>query len=368
MPEITSTNKENNSSNIIDEKKYDIWINKLYNKIPLSYQIISLFFGLTIFVLGIIISYFNNFYTLYISSTPVYLGLAGIILVSASMEWGAKNYVRVLNQVRPYFNVSDEEYLETTEKWLKLISNDKLILSLSSFFIILTYLIVFIVYHYKISMLMVFPNEWYLPPTFYKILIIDIFGTVIILLLVTSGASLIINTLLMNDLGKKPVFFYPNLTQKLKPLSDFNLIAAITWFIGNALIIRLFYSKFNVITLPIELILLTIGLLTFFVPQISLHGTLRKSREKVLHSIDNVYEEHYKLICEAPNSLMEQTDLFMKFYALDKTRAIITTQSKTWIYDTSSMLKLLGPSLLIFYQTIVSIIVKYISIAALNFK
>lgn len=360
MPEVTSSNKEN-YPNLIDERKYGIWISKLYNKFSLPYPIVSLFFGLSLFILGYIISYFYNFSSSYISTLIIYLATAGIIWVSSCMVWGAKNYVKILNKVRPYFNVSDNEYLEITDKWLKLIHNDKLMLGLAFLAIVFGYFLVYSVYHHKITYLMIFPSEWYIQPTFYKILIIDIYLTFVVLLLITSGVALIFNVLLMNNLGKKPVFFYPNLTKKLKPLCDFNLILAITWLIGSALILRAIYNTFNVITVLFQLIIVAIGISTFFVPQISLHRTLKKTKEEVLHSIDQIYEEHFKIICRTPGCLMEQTDFFMKFYALDKMRAIVESQSKTWIYDMSSMLKLSGSSLLVLSQPIINKIIQFIS-------
>ena len=353
---ITSISDKNKPHSLIDEKNYDIWINKFYTKFSLPYPIISIFFGLMVFVLGIIIAYFDNFHKTYVSSAPIYLGIVGIIWVSTFMEWGAKNYIKILNNVRPYFNVSDSEYLETTEKWVKLIYNDKLVLGLSFFFIIFTYFVVFLVYHYKIATLMIFPNEWYLPPTFYKILIINIYGTVIALLVVTSGAALILNILLMNDLGKKPVFFYPNLAKKLMPLCNFNLITAITWLIGSALIASAIYDKFDVFTFAFELILVVIGILTFFVPQISLHRTLKKSKNELLDKIDRICENEYKFMYRNMERFSDwdkdQIDLFTSFYTLDKFRNTIESQSKTWIYDLPAIIWLLGASSLTFFRMV----------------
>lgn len=330
-------------SNLIDEEKYDFWITILYDKLKYDYRLISIFLGLLVFVLGWIISYFNNFEEIYVSTLLVYLGVFGIILVSSSMVWALKNYIKILNQIRPYFDVSDEEYLDATEKWLKLIYNDKNMLNSSFFFIILTYCIIFLVYLYKIDMLMVFPIEWYLTPTFHKILILYVYGFFVIMLIVTSGKSLIYNIQMMHELGKKPVsiIVYPNLAKKFKPLFDFNLFAAFTWLIGCGLIVSAFYGKINVVTLPFESFLVSIGILTYLSPQISLHRTLTKTKDKILSSIDIIYEQHYNLICQKPECSIEQPDIFMKFYMLNRTRDIIESEYKTWI-NFEKILKLFG--------------------------
>lgn len=330
-------------SNIIDEEKYDFWMKRFYNKLKYDYRLISIFLGLLVFDLGWIISYFNNFDKIYMTTLLVYLGVIGIILVSSCVVWGLRNYIKILNQVRPYFNVSDEEYLEVTEKWLKLIYNDKKMLNSSLFSIILSYFLVFFVYYYKFDMLMIFPIEWYLTPTFHKILIIYIYGFFVVMLIVTSGKALIYNVRLMHELGKKPMSLnvYPNLAKKLKPLFDFNLFAAFTWLIGCGLIVSAFYGNINMITLPLESILVLIGITTYLSPQISLHRTLKKTQDEILSSIDSIYEQHYNLICQKPECSIEQPDIFMKFYMLNRTRNIVESEYKNWI-DLQKIMKLFG--------------------------
>ncbi len=359
----TPQTSEENHSYVIDEQKYETLMVKLYNKLNAKYKksdlTISVSLGFTIFLIGLFFSFFEskNFYLIYISSPPIHLGVFGIVWVSASIVWGTKKYIKVLNNARMYFNISDYEYSETIEKWLKPMYNDKRTLFYSFIFIILTYFVVFIVYHYNISVLMLFPPEWYLPPTFHKILIIDIYATIIVFLVVTGGRLLILNILLMNDLGKKPVYYNPILTKKLKPLCNFNLIAAITWMIGNALVLKLIYNDLGLITFCLELILGAIGILMFFLPQLSLHKTLKKSRENMVSIIDDICEYHYKSIYENPD---DREDILIKLTTLDKVYNILESPSKTWIYDMPSMIKLfgtaLGTALILIYPVIVDFI------------
>lgn len=365
----TPHTSEGNHSYVIDGRKYETLMVKLYNKLNAKYKVsditISVSLGFTVFMTGFILSFFdfNNFHFIYISSLPIYLGVFGIMWVSASMVWGTKKYVKVLNNARIYFNISDAEYLETTEKWLKPMVDDKRALFYSFIFIIFTYFVVFIVYHYNISFLMLFPPEWYLPPTFYKILILDIYATIIVFLMVTSGRLLILNILLMNDLGKKPVYYYPNLTKKLKPLCDFNLIAAITWMVGNALVLKLIDNNWGLITFCFELLLAAIGISMFFLPQLSLHKTLKKSRENMISIIDGICEYQYKSIYEDPDAVKNRADILRELITLDKAYNIVESPPKTWIYDMPSLIKLFGTALILIYPVIVDFILnKIISI------
>jgi len=341
---------------LIDETKYNLWVNILYNKFNISYPIVSIFLGMATFLVGYIISYIYKFNDIYSSTELIYLGTFGIIFFYTILIWATRRYVTILNTIRPCFDISDKEYFETTEKWLKLGFNNNKLLFLSFFCIILGYFLVILIYQYNISMLIIFPDEWLTPPVFFKILIICIYGTVIGLLTVTGITLNYYNILLMNELGKKPIFYNHNIVKKLLPLCNFNLINAISWIIGSGFILRAVYTKLNIIYLPFQLSIILMGFLTFFVPQYSLHITLEKSREKALESIDKMIEMEYKDMWKNPQYFTAEMDL-MKFYALDKTRGIVS-QSKTWVYDLPTILKLLLSSLIALSQNISDMILK----------
>ena len=333
--------------NLIDNKKYNFWLSKLFDYIPLPYPLTSFLFGILIFTIGFFISFIYDFHKIYIATPEIYLGTFGIIWVSTCLKWGENDYVNILNKIRQNYDVSDREYLDTCEKWLKPMYNDKLILSFCLFSIISVYIVVYLVYYFKIDALMVFPDEWYLPPTFYKILIIDFYGIFVLMLLATSGIVIIFNILLMNELGKKPIFFYPRIANKFKLLGEFNFKVSLTWLVGNSLILFAIYEKLNIITLPFEMLIILIGILTFFAPQFSLHKTLQKSKKDLLNKIDKSYEEQYKHM-KKQYSFKDEIDIFIKLHELDDLHKNFESETKTWIYDMPSMLRLLGSSLLHF--------------------
>ena len=102
----TPQTSEENHSYVIDEQKYETLMVKLYNKLNAKYKksdlTISVSLGFTIFLIGLFFSFFEskNFYLIYISSPPIHLGVFGIVWVSASIVWGTKKYIKVLNNAR----------------------------------------------------------------------------------------------------------------------------------------------------------------------------------------------------------------------------------------------------------------------------
>lgn len=333
--------KKDCNPNWVDNKNYIFWITKIYNYFPISDFFISLLIGLLVFLIGLFIAYIYEFQTYYINTKLIYVGIFGIMWVSYCLVWGDRNLINNLIEIRPNFAVSDCEFAKSSEKWLNLMYNHKKIAFFCTMFIIFTYFSVLVTYKYHINETMIFPDYWYAQPTFYKILILDIYGTVIASLIVASAIPLICSIFLMKDIGKKRIIFCPNITvDKFKPICNFYAKMASTWLLGIPLFLFAFYHE-NEISLLIFISISIPGIWCFFIPHISFNHSIKKSKRELLKKMDIIYRNQCYIVGNASYDNEDLASNLLRLHELDKIYQNLA-RSRTRVYDYVNVLKMIG--------------------------
>lgn len=85
----------------------------------------SLFLGLVLFGIGLLIAIFGGFQLLYLYSRQVYLVISSVVFATAILHIASKSYVKYLADLRLVLDVSDAVYLSMCEEWLKRLYDGK---------------------------------------------------------------------------------------------------------------------------------------------------------------------------------------------------------------------------------------------------
>lgn len=342
-----------------------VLIDKLFEIFPCNnYLLVSGLISFLIFLIALIISFIANFPLQFLCTVPIYLANLGIFFVLVYARWGSLNYLHMWDEIKECFEVTDKEYYEVVDKWLRKIFSNKKI------FIIYFLIIIPICYgtlrffesesEEKFNIIpRLLPDVWYVHDAYliFKVSIIIIYAIPILLLLITPIWGFLGHILLTNEIGKFPISEIYTASQKLKKLANFSLVCSVGWFVGVSLIIIcLRDSLVNPIALYSTIFLTFVGLIIFFIPQISIHSVLEKKKNDILLKIEKEYEEVLKVLLSKERETNVKK-LIAKIDALERIKSY-TENKKTWIYDVPTILRLALSSALPIVTFLISVISK----------
>lgn len=345
------TPKSDNGKFRIDGRIYRTWWDVWCDIIPLHYILTCALTSCIVFLIGFAIAYCTGIHELYLTSHPIYLGVFGIFWVSASFRWGSRRYFSVVEELQPYFAIPVEKYDHLVKEWFSRMTNNKLCLSISFVLIVLAWIGIYAVPHYPNHPIFkpfpvlfeLFPAEWYHEPhLLVKGLIIDIYAIPVLLLVVSTGIPIGLNLLFMDALGRQPLVPLPEVIRgKFRALVSFNMVVSVTWSVGVVLFIILFLPRFDALSLSIVLVLSSLGILTFFLPQYSIHCNLEKMQSKIFDIYREMYMKYFKYFepTRPKVGVITRDDVDSKLEWLD----YVTTKTKpirTWIYEPSDVVTL----------------------------
>lgn len=336
---------------IFNGKEYELWLDKIAKIFKVNFITVSLIVSGSTFLFTFLIALIGGFGKQFLYTKQIYLGVFGIFWVVASLLWGTSRYSNIWTEIKVCFNVSKSDYDKVVQKWLKRITNNWISFILTLFTgAPLYYLLIYSFTSnssdkFKIVPC-ILPIFWYAHDTILslKVLIITIYFWVVISLIVTAAWALVGHMLLTMDVGRFPLKEIYNASQRLISLASFSLIASVAWFVGVSLIIVLLENNLsNFVALMVVITLSVIGILLFFVPQITIHSSLEKEKENLLLRIG---EEYDNLLEELLGSSEDKLDTITS--RIDKIEKIkdYTANIRTWIYDLPTLIRLVAASLL----------------------
>lgn len=288
-----------------------------------------------IFVIGVVVASAIGFQQVYLSTSPVYLGVFGIAWVASWCGWASKRLTYIFGFVRPAFAMSDDDFRRFVQRWQRRFYNKHLHLGMAAAFTLAGW--IFLAASISTESLPWFPVQWSQPPhKIAKAFILCVYTVGISLLLVTTGAGIVTYCAFVEALSRQRLIpFVEGVKIRLHPFTDFGVMTGIAWSIGVALFVLLFRPAFGPYNFAAITILTGLGLLMISTPQFFLHGALETLK------IDLVYAAWRELGVgnEAPKFPALLSDSHgVELYDLLASMAA----ARTWVYSPTDTLVVVG--------------------------
>jgi len=336
---------------------YQTWVDIIFNRIRLPFPLTAISFALPIFVIGLFLARYIHFDLYYIKSSPIHLGILGIIWVCLIIRYGSLSFHSAYEELRPCFIVTDEEYLAIISKWFRKLANHKGNIIFSLILALIAWLIVYISF-FRLDIIQelniasfrptLFMGEWYSQDNLImKAVIIALYGLYIAFPLGTAMRLLIINFRFLLDLRQLPVIPLPNVIRfRLTKITNLYITITLSWFVGVALFGILLFHELDIISIISLFALSSFGLITFFTPQVIYRILLIRSSYVSSQWVLVSFFKQFGIKLNEKNIYEKQSilsnDVGVKLANMDDLSGFIeaTDLSKFWVYDPSDILLL----------------------------
>jgi hypothetical protein len=272
---------------------------------PKSKLLSALAIGIALYLGGYIYSAIGGFPQLFLE-TPVFRHIAfAVFLALTTINYGKYIFIESLIIIRPCFDIPDKDYSAHIFKWMSTIFNRRGLLVTWSFFaFISTWGVISVFYpNPRISNLISFLSlfkfneilspEWFFEPRIPKlILVISILllGAIPLSIGIWGGYKAIP---LITELANMPVIPVPSiLLVRLRKPTEVFLQVSFVWFLLTASTGLVLFNAADFITISLLLIIGSVGLILFFLPQFAFHALLVRSYYKLT---DVALQEYFYL-------------------------------------------------------------------------
>lgn len=279
-----------------------------FQRFPLRHPFPTILLGLIIYALGALISGLSDMLQFFIQEWIIVAAVFGFIWVSSVFCWAFTNYGPMLRKMGPNFRISDDEYNQLLEGHLKTVYSDKNWI-FSSLPGITLGLIGFFAYSRGIFVIptpLIAQMLLSIPAYFaYSAVVISL-----VAYLGCSGAFLLIaHCSFMRKLGKYPVkvsILQVRRTPETEPLAKFSFYSSMTWFVGVSIYCAAIIRTINLVVITLLAVIVTIGLLAFFIPQWSIHGAIVRGKHELLKKLCKEFNQKFKVfeVTEKKNNMI----------------------------------------------------------------
>lgn len=302
-----------------------------------------------IFTLGYVIAWIGE--VDYLSVPLLYIGAFGIFWTLAWLGWADQVYVGVWNEARPAFAVDDETYYDVVHPHLEKIYDPRRILAYWTVLVIPSFVIAAglwipdLPFHGTVE-------EIFLQPGYFahthgnqilRLVVVYLFVVVGMLLFATVINGFENHLSLIREVSDLQFRDIHTAASELEPIARFTMASATAWFAGVSVFVLLISTGLDPgIGLPAITILVLAGVIFFVAPQMVLHSALLDAKREVLADIRKKYgaiQKRAQQNTDTPDGLSLRLDVTDR--RLESAKSI-----RTWVYDISSMGKLVAASVI----------------------
>lgn len=306
--------------------------------------------GVTVFLLGYALALNDGFGGEYLRSPSVSLALIGSVGGMVLLLWGAKYHLKVWEDVRRCFAVSDEAYDDLVEPVLKRAYDSRRFFTEYLFALILTVVINWEL-HIPIPYAITVDSIPQFAPNFYLSLINYLYGAVVLFIVIAGvhgGAHFLSLAARITDLPLRNV---DTAADRLEPIAKFSIFVSTSVFAGVILLLivysRLIAAASGQVDAIIDYALVVIlviaglifaGVLVFWLPQMAIHARLTEAKQDRLSAIN----DEYVALSERSQKESESVDHITTELAVLDARRRNVNEVETWAYNLPSLLPLVG--------------------------
>jgi hypothetical protein len=336
-------------------QSYQMWPDYLFESFGIPVAATLSVIVIAVFLVGAVIAWPFGFIVDYATTPAVYLGLAGIALVTAAIHWGSCRVHRDFEHLRPVFNITDIQYVKLLDKWFVTFCSKKAtgICSLVFFAVGLTGLILAYVTsagqrrEFDLQPLrpILFGLAWYSHRFGGVGFGILFFYLIVISITLGTGCWLLLsNMLFLANLRGLPVIPMPTIVRaRLRRVANLYAGTSFTWSLGVILFGILSYGNYNILSGAFLACLFTIGILMFALPQALSTSYIIRSHELLCAmGLAELYKGLGMSLQERQQALMpgeRLADNLSDIYQM-------TNRPKTLVYDIQNVALWLGSEIL----------------------
>jgi hypothetical protein len=336
-------------------QSYRIWPDYLFEVADFPVVATLGFIVIAVFMVGLLIACPFGFVVDYVSTPAVYLGLAGIALVTGAIHWGSCRVHRDFESLRPVFTITDTEYLKMLDRWFVAFCSKKAAGFSSLVFFIIGLVGLVLAYvtsasnrqEFDLQLLrpILFAPTWYshrFEVTGFSILF---FYLVVISITLGTGCWLLLsNIIFLAHLRGLPVIPVPTIVRaRLRRVANLYAGTSLWWSIGVILFGILSYKNYNIASGAFLASLFIIGVLMFVVPQALSSSYIIRSHELLCAmGLVELYKGLGMSLQERKQALM--TDERLADNLSDMCQ--MTDRPKTLVYDVQNVALWLGSEIL----------------------
>jgi hypothetical protein len=308
------------------------------------YRTASIMAGVVLFLVGLGIAIIIGFHREYVTSRPIYLGVCGVTWATWWVAWGARRTRVLTERVRPIFLDPPGPLQSDVARFEKWVFNWPLQARIALVLWVVGCLDIYV--RIRKDSLFVMPEAWskgpYLPG---KMLILFVYDLPVVTLFTASGISIISFVLFVRRITQHPLLPYLTFARvKLQGLTEFSVVTGLAWSVGICLVVLLFDLEFTALSVASILVYSALGLAILFVPEISVHNALERTRHEVLdEAIRRLKDPGKPSGHPAWLQVLEQSPDAEKAFDRAVQEALRTS---TWTYDVSTVSSIVGTWLL----------------------
>jgi len=347
-----------NSASSHDGNRDGTWIDRYYSwgwlgKLPIP--VVGFLSGAFCFLVGLALAYTYGFQHDYITTGPMWLGAFGVGWVSAWIRWGMLNLPGQIDYIRSCFIIDDRDYQALTGHWLRRLRNTRAALGISLGVVLITWMVV---YHGLLGKTVappsdprllftpapshLFPLGWYLGNKPMNMILFDVQALPCALVFGTGLWLLGTNAMFLLKFKELPVVPMPGLlVARLRRITAFYLVIACSWFVGVAIVGIVFFKHLDIVAAMVLLVTGSLGLVTFFAPQVVFHSFLVRASALIAHHVNELFRCEFGSMFVG--SQLSITGIQHHPSALEKlaNMAQITQPCRMWVYEVKDVTILL---------------------------
>lgn len=333
----------------LSKSGHDSWYSYLFRSHDYATMVaVSVAASGGIYMLGFVISALGGLEYYFIDPWALFClfgGIWGFIVLG----WIDGTYVGVWREVRPAFAVDDETYKEIVHTRLERIFDVRRSLVYGSvlwvpyFVIVPVFFLRDFPFHRTVYTTILRAGRVPFPGGIPRIAYYYLFG-VVGLLITGSIIALFVNHLgLIREVSDFPFRDIQSSASEMEPIAWFSMALATAWFVGASVIAIILPISVDpdVIVLFLAPLVLT-GTLLFLAPQVILHSALVDAKRDEIVALQDEQREIHRLTQRGSEPA---EDLSLRLEA--STQRLENAKSvRTWVYDISSVSKLVAASLI----------------------
>jgi hypothetical protein len=292
--------------------RFKLWVDHLYNALGDTFggkeddsfgrsivervhrYAITLGAGLSLFVVGFLVSLLGGFPLFYLTKPGVYLVCIWVAYSLHSYRYLSQMYHMKSNQMRQCFRVSDSAYQKVAEELAKRAANGKGFLIRSSLVTLLLWIYIAVTTYVpsanSSALGAVFPHFlsrlWTLEPSIMKTAVLDLFSGVCVFVALTALEETSSLIQLLRKFQELPVIPIPGLiTMRAEGLLSLSEIGSTLFVFGVVLIeiaYRLAGSGLDVVGVGLVVIAIIQGLSVFVVPRVYVRRLWQRARNALV--------------------------------------------------------------------------------------
>lgn len=298
--------------------------------------------GIATYIVGLAIAWAIDFAPEYLGTTPMYVGVIGIMWTGAYVGWGRRRICEILEEIETAFQPNAQQYSNTASRWLRRLLDWRPQVALSSIAILTSFAYVW--YATGIGDFPWFPPAWSSagPNLWAKNLIVLAYAVPVLILTTSALTFIVVFTLFVFQLRRQPVIPVPTAALALlRPLADFGFMLCLGWSAGVSMFIWFFRPTATPGSVLLVIVLSVIAFTILFAPQYAIHSTLLKTKRTLLEAAGRELARDVRMDDDGLAVFIERLTSTPS-QELGKVMESISS-SRTWVYNYGSLLPLVTP-------------------------